>query len=251
MVSEMARQDDGDVRVRAGFIVPSVNTVIEDDLRRVVPVWLGCHTARVSLGGGSHDELLGLRARARGAVSDLKEAQVALVAFTCTAGSMVGGPDYDAAITADIRSAEVPHAITTAGAMVAALKALGARSMTFISPHQGDLHDVEATFFQHYGFSLVGSARMNLGHPKTLGQVRPAQLQAEIMRLVSRDEPLGDALVLSCANVRALECVQALEAYFGVPVVGSNQAMIWAVMRTLGERPDIPQLGRLAEISPH
>lgn len=240
--------ETSDVRVRAGFIVPSVNTVIEDDLRLVMPHWLGCHTARVSLGSGSHEELLGLRDRARGAVSDLKEAQVDLVAFTCTAGSMVGGTDYDSAVTEDIRSANVPHAITTAGAMVAALRSLGARSISFISPHQGNLHDVEASFFEGFGYSVLVSARMNLGHPKTLAQVRPSALQTEIVRLLPRDRQLGDAIVLSCANMRALECVQALENYFGVPVVGSNQAMIWSILHELGTAPRIPQLGRLGEL---
>ena len=247
-MSAQVQVNEGGVRARAGFIVPSVNTVIEDDLRRVMPHWLGCHTARVSLGSGSHDELLALRERARGAVSDLKEAQVDLVAFTCTAGSMVGGPSYDLAVTEDIRSADVSHAITTAGAMVAALQALGARSITFISPHQGTLHDVEANFFERFGFSVVVSSRMNLGHPNILAQVSPEALQAEIVRLVPRDEPLGDAIVLSCANMRALECVETLQSHFGVPVVGSNQAMIWAVLQKLGRAPHIAQLGRLGEL---
>lgn len=242
------QHDSGGVRARAGFIVPSVNTVIEDDLRLVMPHWLGCHTARVSLGGGSHDELLALRERARGAVSDLKEAQVDLVAFTCTAGSMVGGPSYDLAVTEDILSANISHAITTAGAMVAGLRALGAQSITFISPHKGDLHDVEANFFERFGLSVVMSSRMNLGHPKTLAQVSPAALQSEIMRLVPRDQVRGDAVVLSCANMRALECVQALQSDFGMPVVGSNQAMIWAVLQKLGTVPHIAQLGRLGEL---
>ena len=206
----------------------------------------GRHSARVSLGQGTREEVLKLRDKARDATADLKEAQVALVAFACTAGSMIGGPEYDAAVKEDIRAAGVPYAVTTAGAIVDALRSLGARAITVVTPHQGPLHEIEIKFFEDLGMSVMGAARLRLGHPNQLARVDTAALIAEMEQLVPAGPSSGEAIVLSCANMRALDATLALEAHYGVPVVGSNQAMIWAMLRQLQADERLPQLGRLS-----
>ena len=236
-------------RSRAGFIVPSVNSVIEDDLRRMMPWSVGCCTARASLGRGSREDVLAFRDKALEAVPSLLDAHVDLVVFACTAASMIGGPDYDAAVVRDLHQAGAPAALTTAGAMVSALRCLGARAISFISPVNPVLHDWEARFFKDVGFSVGTSERMNLGHPNDLAAVEPTSLVAEIRRLLPLGRPVGDAIVLSCANMRALEAVPLLEADFGAPLVTSNQAMIWAVLRQLDPGRRAPGLGRLSDAS--
>jgi maleate cis-trans isomerase len=57
--------------------------------------------------------------------------------------------------------------------------------------------------------------------------------------------PEADALLCSCTAWRSVEAVAALEQRTGKPVVTSNQATIWTVLRALGITTPIGGFGRL------
>ena len=232
-----------------GFFVPSVNTVIEDDVRWVLPMCVGSHTARVSLGRGTAEDLASLHSQALVAAAGLLDAGVGTVVFACTAGSMAGGPDYDRSFASDIRRTGAERALTTAGTIVAALEVLSARRITLFTPHAGPLHELEVGFFEAAGLQIVRSHRLDLGHPNTLAAVPPNVLATEVARLMPFGCDGGDAAVLSCANMRALEAVPSLEAHHGMPFIASNQAMLCSVINGLGLVPD-ERLGRLGKLQP-
>jgi len=54
-----------------------------------------------------------------------------------------------------------------------------------------------------------------------------------------------DAILLSCANVRAFEAVSVLEDRLGVPVITSNQAVLWDALQLVGWTGARPGAGRL------
>ena len=47
------------------------------------------------------------------------------------------------------------------------------------------------------------------------------------------DHPDAQAIVLSCTDMRSVEAIERIEAALGKPVVTSNQAMIFALMKAL------------------
>ncbi|MCW4019071.1 MAG: hypothetical protein NWF00_10410 [Candidatus Bathyarchaeota archaeon] len=47
------------------------------------------------------------------------------------------------------------------------------------------------------------------------------------------DDPLAEAVFVSCTNFRTLEAIPALEAKLQKPVVNSNSATLWAALRVL------------------
>ena len=54
-----------------------------------------------------------------------------------------------------------------------------------------------------------------------------------------------DAIVISCTNLRCLRVIPGIEAQTGVPVISSNQALAWHMLRLAGVTESQPQFGRL------
>ena len=61
------------------------------------------------------------------------------------------------------------------------------------------------------------------------------------------DRPEAQAIFISCSNFRTLEIIEPLEQTLGKPVVTSNSASVWKMLRRLGDRRDIPGGGRLLQ----
>jgi arylmalonate decarboxylase len=63
-------------------------------------------------------------------------------------------------------------------------------------------------------------------------------------RAVAKAED-AEAILISCGGLRTLGVAEPLEARFGIPVVSSATAALWAAMRLVGETGHIPGHGRL------
>ena len=57
----------------------------------------------------------------------------------------------------------------------------------------------------------------------------------EVFDLACRaDHPRAQAIVLSCTDMRSVEAINRIESALGKPVVTSNQAMMFGLVRVLG-----------------
>ncbi|MNF07974.1 Arylmalonate decarboxylase [compost metagenome] len=72
---------------------------------------------------------------------------------------------------------------------------------------------------------------LNFVDAREAARMDPQTLSAHAL---AHAEPGMDALLLSCANVRAFEAVEPLERELGVPVVTSNQAVLWDALQQIG-----------------
>lgn len=59
------------------------------------------------------------------------------------------------------------------------------------------------------------------------------------------DRPDADAIFISCGALRSIDVVDALERQLGKPVICSNQAMMWDMLRLAGVEDRIEGYGRL------
>src|SRR5699024_4107338 len=50
----------------------------------------------------------------------------------------------------------------------------------------------------------------------------------------SVDRPEADAVFISCGALRSIDIIEELEQKFGKPVISSNQAMMWDMLRLAG-----------------
>jgi maleate isomerase/arylmalonate decarboxylase len=222
-------------RAKLGLIVPPTNTVNEGEWSRMVPEGVTFHTRRMKLHADTTSEAgrAALYADIGQAVGDLTPARVDVVAYGCTAGSMISPPD---ALPHHIAGVAGCAAVTTAAAIVAALKALGVRRLSVATPYHQALNDHEEHFLTDNGFEVLAIAGLGIGAGGPHEYIRiaetPLDAVADHARRVFR--PGSDALLISCTDFPTLPLLPVLEAELGVPVVTSNQATFWAALRAAG-----------------
>jgi maleate isomerase len=225
----MASEDRaGNGRLRIGMLLPSVNTVAEPQIGAMLPAGVSLHTTRLKLSGGSLAELQAMTDRLEEATDLLADAGVDLIAFHCTAVSMLD-PAAAARVVERIAAVASCPAFSTADAITQALSSFQAKNIVLISPNRQATHEREVRFMQAQGFNVVGEACMDIADARSFADIEPDAFRR--LAVANRNDR-ADAYLLSCTAVRASEVIEAIEAELGRPVVTSNQAMGWHALRT-------------------
>ncbi len=235
-------------RARIGVLVPFTNVNLEPDLTMLRPAGVSLHFARLGgydidkvpdadqmagLGEASLDEPLRLLAGARPDV----------VLYGCTSATLTHGPQFDRDLAAQIRSITEAETVTAAGALVQALKTLGISRIGLASPYVAQINNQAIAFLADCGIETVsradiGGALSNHGQ----GELIPDAVFALGQRADSAE---AQAIVLSCTDMRSIECLERLETATGKPVVSSNQAMLFAALKALDIDSGAVNCGRL------
>lgn len=231
-------------RAAIGLIVPSTNTVIEPEFWRMAPDGVSIHTGRALLLGKATEESYFKMAEAvNRAAEDLATTEVDMVAFGCTSGSFVCPLEQ---MMEDMQRRANAPAMATAGAVVAALRALNVKKVAVATPYVDFVNESEKVFLNKNGFEVTSLLGLQLGETQEerrgIGRV-PPQAVYRMARAV--DRPDADAVFLSCTNLATIEVLEMLENELGKPVISSNQATFWASLRMLGIREPVHGYGKL------
>ena len=218
------------------MIVPGSNTNAEPDCLLLAPTGVTIHTTR---SGGYDVEAIPdsdeMRRFARQALDEqlqlLVDGRVELIAYACTSATLADGPEFDQAFCDEITAKTGLPAVTTAGALIDAMRDLGARRVAFTSPYVAQLADEAVDFIQKCGIEVVNQ----VGFEKELSSLEQNALtpQDAYQMGLKADHPQADLLVIACTDYRALEAVPALEQALGKPVVTSNSALMYACLKRL------------------
>jgi len=171
----------------------------------------------------------------------LAERGAQAVAYGCTSGSYVLGPEGDAAIIEEMQAASGVSATTTSSAVSEALRVLGAQSVAVLSPHIDDLNARLKAYLEGAGFGIAAMVGLNLRCD--IEAVDPAETCEIVESQV--DRPDADAVFISCTGMRTAAIIDDMAASLGKPVVTANQATLWHVGRLAGVAMGRPERGRL------
>ena len=218
-------------RGRIGLLVPSVNTVVEPEGCALLPEGFAVYATRMRNSRSDADDMAQMCAHVDRGVDELLSANVDVIAFACTAGSFFEGTDGEETLRERLRGGSRIEAVTTAGAVAGALRALDAQRVSMVTPYIPELNDLEVKFLEGWGFDVVSQAGMGILTAFDIGVVP----LAETYRFAREHVAAGaDALFISCTNLRTMDVIQALEEDLGIPVVTSNQATYWQCLRAWG-----------------
>jgi len=227
---------------RIGLIVPSVNTVLENDLRLFLPERARAHVTRIRLTGTTRDQLV----RALEAVPDaallLGDAGVDAIGLACTGASMLGGAGGERALSERISAATGVPATNTMEALLDAFEALRLRRIALFSPFDDRFNAEEAAMLEAAGVSVVRTVGLAIADPRHCANIPPETIAAQAQ---AADHPDAEGIFLSCANLRGLEAAAALEDAVGKPVITSNGAVLWAMLRLARIDSRVAAAGRL------
>ncbi|WP_390891487.1 maleate cis-trans isomerase family protein [Rhizobium laguerreae] len=153
-----------------------------------------------------------------------------IVLLNCTSASFVGGLAGERLIRRSILSAGAPRALTTSGAVVGALTVLNASRVAVGTPYDEETNVWLKQFLAEAGFELNSIAATpveNLDHTSD-DQIRAVAAAAY--------DKKASAMFISCAALRTRHLVSELSAQYGMPVITSLQATMWAALAHIGER---------------
>lgn len=219
-------------RFRIGLIVPSSNTTMEPEFYRVCPEGVSIHTARVLLEEVTPDALVKMADYVLDAAKMLKTADVNVIVYGCTSGTLIGGVEWERELTSKIERETGVKIITTASAVVQALKVLDIKRVVVATPYIDKINELEKKFLEEHGVKVLSIKGLGVVKNIEIGKLAP-WISYRLAKEVFKSE--ADGIFISCTNFRTLEIIEKLEREFGKPVVTSNQASIWATLRTIKE----------------
>lgn len=164
-----------------------------------------------------------------------------VVAYGCTSASTMIG---EGAVTARIRAAKPEVAIATPiGAARAALVALGVRSMAVLTPYTDDVNARIHGHFVDHGFTVTAFGSFKDDNDNSVARIDAGSIEAAARDLATA--PGTEAVFISCTSIRFATQITALEAVLNLPVLTSNTALAWSILRQAGINTSEPGKGRL------
>jgi maleate isomerase len=223
-----------------GMLIPSTNTTCEIEFCRLPPD-LQVHTARLGKDGNtpfhpSLDADVAYQSKLLG------HARVEVIALVQTSASLFAD-DYDAVTVKRMTEASGVSSLTSAQAIGRALHALGTLRIAMATPYSpGVIARAKHYYESKYGVSVMAAESLGATDSYTIGKMDAGLAQAAFSRI---DRPDVDALVLPGGNFPTKDWIEPWEQQFGKPVLTTNQAALWAVLRAMGIDNPLAGWGRL------
>lgn len=239
-----------------GLIVPSSNLTMETELPRMLRAREEAlpedrfvfHSSRMRMKHVTPEELKAMNAQTERAASELADARPDVVTSACLVAIMAQGPGYHCTAEDEITSAlrangsDAP-VISSAGALLTGIAALGARRVAIVTPYLKPLTKLVADYLEDSGVEVVDSLSLEVADNLAVARLDPAELREHWRKL---DVSRADAIVLSaCVQMPSLSAIQAVEDESGLPVLSAATATTFALLGELGLEPRVPGAGRL------
>jgi maleate isomerase len=232
---------------RFGVVLLQTDEIVETEFPRLLgaehgPGGLRVHYSRVPSGREVTTESLTAMAAALPQAVDLLPPAVPfdVIAYACTSGATVIGEERVAAAVRSVRpGVAVSNPLTAAKA---ALRALGARRIAFLTPYVAEVSAAMRDNFIADGCDIVAFGSFEVADDGIVATMTPESI---LQAAVELGGGASDAVFIACTNLRAAGIIEEAERRLGKPVVSSNQALAWHMLRLAGLDAPRPGCGRL------
>src|ERR1700761_165878 len=224
-------QSRGSRHTRIALLVPSSNTVMENDLHRALPRdRFTVHTDRMYLVETTREaETRMIEDYASAAAKDLGTLNPDLLVFGCTSAGSLFGLEYDAKTCRSLGELANCPALGVINAVSDALQRANARRIAIITPYIEDLTQSVANAVKTADREIVAAHGMGISVNVELADPTPADIVSFAKHMLKGLS--FDTLFVSCTNFRSFEAKSDLEAAFGCKVVTSNSSVVDAISR--------------------
>ncbi len=234
-------------RKRLGLIVPSSNTTNEPEVRQQLPDGVSLYASRMYLEEVKSTELETMADDAKRCGELLATADVDVIMYGCTTGSLVKGSGYDEKLEAELTESTGIPSVATAASIKRAFDELGLERITIVTPYEQDLNAHEREFLEEAGYDVVSISGLNIRENTKIGAQGPEIAYRQVLDEIADTNKQTDGVFISCTNYRTFEIIDQLERDCGLPVVTSNQATLWNALKTAGVSTTDLSLGSLFE----
>lgn len=232
-------------RARIGLVVLAGDQTIEAEARRLNLDGVDWYQTRIEMDDEVTPETLtAMEARIPQAAALLPPAfGFDVIGYACTSAATLIGDDR---VAAGIHTAHPGMATANPiNSAIAAFSALGAKRLAIVTPYTAQVTAPVVARFTDAGFSVGAVGSFLESSDFTVARITEASVAAGVRQVA--DEADCDAIFVSCTSLRAFGIIAELEAELGKPVVSSNQALLWRLLRLAGVDDAIPGFGALLQ----
>ena len=240
---------------RIGQIVPSSNTTMETEIpamllarQSIRPERFTFHSSRMRMKKVVKEELAAMDGESDRCAIELSDARVDVLGYACLVAIMAMGPGYHRQSEKRLHGrtiengAEAP-VVTSAGALVEALKVMKAKKLAVVAPYMKPLTELVVDYIRQEGFEVRTWKALEIQDNLDVGRHDPENLPAIVEGLDLDDV---DVIVLSaCVQMPSLAVIAKVEALTGKPVVTAAVATTYFMLKSLGLEAVVPGAGAL------
>jgi len=218
---------------------------MEPEFYKMLPEGFTVHTARLRLRSVTVKSLAEMEQEIEEEASKLADANVSVIGYGCTSGSLFKGLGHDLEIERRIEKVSGKPAVATAGAVVKALKSLKIRKVAVATPYIDEINRLEKRFLTLNGFKVIDFKGLEISDNLEIGRVNRKTLLDLVLSLNYKE---ADGIFISCTNLPTINVVQELETTLKKSVVSSNTATLWAMLKKIAVSIKIKGYGKLLEM---
>jgi len=240
---------------RIGQIVPSSNTTMETEIpamllarQQIRPERFTFHSSRMRMKKVVKEELEAMDRDSDRCALELSDARVDVLGYACLVAIMSMGLGYHRESEKRLHQrtldngAEAP-VVTSAGALVEGLQALGAKRIVVLCPYLKPLTQLVVDYLKAEGFEVLDHVALEIPDNLEVGRHDPQRLLEIYKRL---DYQGADAIVLSaCVQMPSLPVIAQVERETGIPVVSAAVCTTYRMLKRLGLETIVPEAGSL------
>lgn len=243
--------------LRIGQIVPSSNTTMETEVpallrahEEVGPDGFTFHSSRMRMKKVTAEELAQMDSDSDRCAAELSDARVDVLAYACLVAIMSMGHGYHRESSRRLHEVTSENGapapvVTSAGALVEGLGALGAKRIAVVTPYMKPLTEMVAGYIANEGVEVAETISLEISDNLEVGARDPLALVEVADRL---DLDGVDAIVLSaCVQMPSLAAIEPVEQAKGLPVLSASVATTFAILRELGLPTAVPGAGALLD----
>ena len=224
-------------------MVPSNNSVLEPEFWSRVPPGVAFYATRLPARGNLTVEAVRrMETEVDRAVDLLVATGVSLLAYADMVTTFVMDDGWNQATTTAIAHRAGVPCLTAWTALESALNALSVRRLAVGTPYPRQIHALVRPFLERRGFTVTGEGTLDV-----LGMADVPRLSMERVRALAAglDRTDAEAVVLLATDLPTFEVISSLEAELAIPVLTSNQTLLWDSLKQGGVSADVVGLGRL------
>lgn len=240
---------------RVGLIVPSSNVTMETEIPAMLraregirPERFTFHSSRMRMRSVTKEELEAMDDESDRCAVELADAAVDVMGYACLVAIMTRGAGYHCTSQERLgkRTAEEGRptpVVTSAGALVDALRLMQAKKVALIAPYMRPLTDQVVAYIENQGFAVTDSVALEIPDNLEVGAQDPHNLETIVDQLDYQD---ADVVILSaCVQMPSLAAIQAVEDRIGKPVISAAVATTYFLLKEMDLDPVVPEAGAL------
>ena len=240
---------------RIGQIVPSSNTTMETEIPAILRAREAVeaerftfHSSRMRMQHVTKEELAKMDSDSDRCALELADARVDVLGYACLVAIMSMGLGYHKKSEERLHGRTVEAGgpapvVTSAGALVDGLKAIGAKKVAILTPYMKPLTQLVVDYIEHEGIEVLDSISLEVSNNLEVGLLNPLAPVEHTKKLNTANV---DAIVASaCVQMPSLASIQQIEDRAGMPVLSSSVATTYMMLKKLGLKTYAPGFGSL------